>query len=289
MSMRIFISTLALSLGLTTGALAAGSYGVQATVLDPGALDKATTELLSDKTDSHAVVNQLDQIMGVAINAGTAANGDPAFAASVADKRAKVRAAAESALNDPQLRDAVRNAVSSLQQQMSALSNGSVTVQGTSVSAAAREQLAKQDPALAAALPKNLDALTISADQTKTAQPQSWLRTLQRMTGQLALIAAGLVVLALVFSPNRAQILRRIGRWGMVAGGLPVLLFAVLPQYVLPHLGSIGGTVAAFLHGSATALIGPAWVLALGGLLLFVAAGTVTKRNAMLRLIPAQR
>lgn len=278
--MRMFISAIALSLGLTAGGISAGSYGLSSTVLDPAALDKATSSLLSDQASSTEIVNQLDNIMGVAVDAGVAANGDPAFAASVADKRAKVRAAAQSALNDPQMRDAIKRSLASLQSNVGTLNDATATVQGAAVARTAKTELAKQDPALAAQLPNELNPITISATQAKSSS--SWMDVVRGMAGKAALIALGLLGVALLFAPNRAALLRRMGRWAMVVGGIPVLMFAVLPSYVLPHLGSIGGALGGFLQGSSANIVAPSSVLAACGLFLFVATGAIVKRNAML-------
>jgi hypothetical protein len=278
--MRMFISAIALSLGLTAGGISAGSYGLSSTVLDPAALDKATSSLLSDQASSTEIVNQLDNIMGVAVDAGVAANGDPAFAASVADKRAQVRAAAQSALNDPQMRDAIKRSLASLQSNVGTLNDATATVQGAAVARTAKTELAKQDPALAAQLPNELNPITISATQAKSSS--SWMDVVRGMAGKAALIALGLLGVALLFAPNRAALLRRMGRWAMVVGGIPVLMFAVLPSYVLPHLGSIGGALGGFLQGSSANIVAPSSVLAACGLFLFVATGAIVKRNAML-------
>ena len=284
--MRMFISALALSIGLAGGGLAAGSYGLSTTVLDPSALDRATTELLNENGDSTAIVNQLDQIMGIAIDAGVAANGDPAFAAQVEANRAKVRAAAVDALNDPELRGAIRRSVESLQSKVTDGTLPTAEVQGTTVAAIARQELAKQDPALAAQLPESLDPLTISVAKPTT---PTWLDRLRDMTGKLALIAFALVGVGLLVAPNRAAVLRRVGRWALVAGGIPALLFGVLPTFVLPYLGTAGGTMAGFLRGSGSDLVMPAIVLAVGGLGLFLAASATAKRNAMFALAPTER
>ena len=279
--MRMFISAIALSLGLTAGGISAGSYGLSSTVLDPAALDKATSSLLSDQASSAEIVNQLDNIMGVAVDAGVAANGDPAFAASVADKRAKVRAAAQSALNDPQMRDAIKRSLASLQSNVGTLNDATATVQGAAVARTAKTELAKQDPALAAQLPNELNPITISATQAKSSS-SSWMDVVRGMAGKAALIALGLLGVALLFAPNRAALLRRMGRWAMVVGGIPVLMFALLPSYVLPHLGSIGGALGSFLQGSSANIVAPSSVLAACGLFLFVTTGAIVKRNAML-------
>lgn len=279
--MRMFISALALSIGLAGGGLAAGSYGVSSTILDPNALDRATSDLLSENGDSTALVNQLDNVMGIAIDTGVAANGDPAFAQQVAANRAKTRAAAIQALNDPQLRGAVRRSVASLQQRVGAGDTPTAQVQGTTVAAVAKQELAKQDPALAAQLPDTLTPLTISA--AKPAGP-NWIERLHDLTAKLALAALGLLGVGVLVSPNRAAALKRIGRWGLLVGGVPTLLFGLLPALVLPHLGVIGASLGGFLHGSGTDLVGPASVLAVGGLGLYLAAGATAKRNAVFGL-----
>jgi hypothetical protein len=281
--MRMFISALALSLGLAGGGLAAGSYGVSTTVLDTEALDRATSEVLTTDGDSTALVNQLDRVMGIAIDTGVAANGDPAFAAQVEANRAKVRAAAITALNDPAMRAAVRRSVESLQSRLAETQAPTSEVQGTTIAVIAKQELAKQDPALAAQLPESLAPVTISAERSPA---QTWVARLQDLTIKLALVALALVAIGILIAPNRAAVLRRVGRWALFVGGIPWMLFGLLPNYVLPHLGAAGGTLAGFLHAAGTDLVIPAAVLATGGLGLFLAAGATAKRNAMLKLMP---
>ncbi len=278
--MHSLISTLALSLGLATGGLAVGSYSLDQVLFTPEQVTTTASDYIEGKADSKSIVDQLDKVMGIGVDAGVAASNDPKFAASVAEKRAKVRAAAESALNDPQLRLAIKNAFDSLKAKFE---NGTLTpgtqpataeVNGVVVSKAVKDSLAKTDPTLAAKVPTNLSkAVTISAVPAKAtkAEPSGVQKFFSGIALKAALVSLAAILFALMVAPNKGAALRRIARWMFIVGAMGLGSLLVLPEFVLPQLGSLGATTSAFMGGGSSSLVGPSSALLAGGAMLLMA------------------
>lgn len=296
--MRIMLATLALGIGLGSGAISLGSFGISDSLADPGKVQQTATELVNGTADTNDVVNKIDSLMGVATDAGVAASGDPELAANVAKNRAFVRTALTSLLNDPELRRAVRDGVGSVQGKLPGLAASTdPTVNGLSLSRALNTTSAAPAsntpvPASAAqvATPAPVVAPTTSA--AVATQPVAARRgtanAFQTFAKNAGLIALALLAVALVVSRNRLALVRKLARIGIVVGVLPILGFVILPG-VLTHAGSLGADLAGALHGAGADAVTPGLVIALGGLGLGIATTSIMQRRSMLQLARVTR
>ncbi|MFZ4515945.1 MAG: hypothetical protein ACOYN3_06500 [Acidimicrobiia bacterium] len=283
------IATLALGLGLGTGAVSLGSFGISDSLAAPASVQETANQVLNGTGNTNDVVNKIDGLMGVATDAGVAASGDPQLAASVAKNREFVRNALTSLFNDPELRRAVRDGVASVQGKLTTDPAGATpSVNGLSLSRAlntAPAVPARTPPAPAGTAQVGTPVTLVAAPATARRSEADWFRTLADHAG---LVALALLAIALVFSRNRLALVRKLARTAMLVGVFPLIGFVFMPA-ILGNLGTFGDTIATSLHANAAGTVTPGLVIALVGLGIGIASTSALRRTSMVQLARVAR
>jgi hypothetical protein len=142
-------------------------------------------------------------------------------------------------------------------------------------SQALNQQLSHLDPSLSQTLSKNPVSLDLGNNFIAGAQ-----QNLQDSAIWGALIAAALVILALLISSRRDNVLRRIGKWAIWVSIFAVLFGWVLPWYLSTHVGGLIGSLASWYSDSQTTAHTVYLLLLIGGLGAYV-AGKILKPRAV--------
>jgi hypothetical protein len=141
-------------------------------------------------------------------------------------------------------------------------------------SQALNQQLSHLDPSLSQTLSKNPVQLNLGNNFIAGAQ-----QNLQNGAIWGALIAAGLVILALLISTRRDNVLRRIGKWAIWVSIFAVLFGWVLPWYISMHVGGLIGSLASWYSDSQATAHTVYLLLLIGGLGAYVAGKILKPRT----------
>lgn len=192
-------------------------------------------------------------------------------------EREQVRAAARRALES----ERVREQTAALTTPRARASNppATSTPRSPALEAAIRAELAKQNPELAAQLAKM--PLPLALPRT-SAGPLASIRSLFDQILPYTLLTSVLgALMALLISPRRSEVLRRLARWAFGASLVQVLVCYALPRFVLAELSSSYLRALGVVIEAATADLVPLFLLTLaiaGGCWLAARALEATRR-----------
>jgi hypothetical protein len=142
-------------------------------------------------------------------------------------------------------------------------------------SQALNQQLIHLDPSLAQTLAKNPVQLDLGNNIFATAQ-----QYLHDGAVWGALIASGLVAMALLIANRRDAILRRVGKWAIWVSIFAVLTGWVIPWFISTHLGGLVGSLASWYADSQATAHTVYLLLLIGGIAAYVAGKTLKPRAA---------
>lgn len=248
--MRRAFAAVVLAVSLWIGSLAWTGFIMTRTVLDPGRSEAVANTLLDDP-DVH------DQLV---------ANIAGGLQAAIPDgfdvDRATLDAAAETALDSPEVEALFRTAFVDTHQAFLGEGDPPRSIDGGAFGSAARAALVESNPELDGLLPA-APTLEIPLPTERVPDLGPVRRALDVAVPMLAAVAAFGAMTALLVTSNRPAILRRTGVWAIAlsafvlvfAFGIPALAHSVAPAQAAV-VASLIGALAAASQGPALALAG---------------------------------
>lgn len=250
--MRRIPANVLLTIGLLAAALGYTGYTLSRTVFNADAVADSATRILEAPVVRDEITDRLVKALNVQVS-DPGATTDPA----------QVRAAADAAVASPAFAAAFGAALRQIHAMIFAGASGSVTLDPVGVTDAVRTAAGTAAPGLAAQIPSDGLAVTITSEDVPHWHDMP--RALDALTWMLLAFAAIAIVCAIVIHPDHAQALGRVGRWALVVGGLQLLIFGLLPRWGLPSLGAWGEVSAAVLEASGTTFLRAAVAITTGG------------------------
>ena len=242
--MKIARSALAkviLSVGLIFGYVAVTSYLVSQSLFRQGRLANAAHKIISNpivQNDiSNAITSSISSSIGnIPANAGT-----------------EINVALRSVFATQGMQNIFTNVLSLAQARLMGQNVGTITIGGPSLTTPLSQALQPVDPGLANSI-KNAP-LQVNIPGTSVPNLGTMNRALPRVERDAAEGALICIALALLISPKRFHILRRIGFAAIGFSFLNAFFFWLLPTYILPLTGYSWTPVASVVL---SALGGPA-------------------------------
>lgn len=272
--MRRIPANLLLTIGLLAAFLGYSGWTLTQTIFNADAVARSAEQILRTPAVRTEITNRLiDTINREVPNASTQL--DPVEVVNTAN----------AAVQQEAFVTAFSDALRSLHGMVFGQKVSSVTLQAGDVGAAIRSAAETTAPGLAAQIPSDGIAVTLTTDDVPT------LRNLppavETLTYLLFAIAVLCIVCAVAVHPDHAAALGRVGRWALVLGVTQLFLFWVLPRWGLNSVGGEWGEVtAAVLRGAGTPFLrGAVTIGVVGGLCLIGSEIWRTRRaNAVRRL-----
>lgn len=262
--MRRLLAGTALAVGLIAGSFAWWGFTLERTVGDAGRADEVVDVLL----DQGGVQEGLAEATETALRGALPAD------LAVALTPAQVEAVARSALAGPESQAAVRQALLAVHGYVTGSQEAVPVLAGGAVDAAMRQQLVAVRPDLAAAVP-SVAPLSVALPDQGLEAARSSRRELADSVRLAAVVAAVSLAVALVVSPRRSRVLRTVGWWALVTGGLGVVLRFAVPAFAeaaLPAGPSLIGGLAAAV---AESMLWPGLILVALGNMLFLGGSLI--------------
>ncbi|WP_436793393.1 hypothetical protein [Actinospongicola halichondriae] len=257
--MRRALAAVLLAVSLWIGSLAWTGFIMTRTVLDPGR-SEAVADALLDDPDVH------DQLV-----ANIAGGLESAIPAGFAVDRATLDAAAETALDSPEVEALFRTAFVDTHQAFLGEGDPPRSIDGGAFGSAARSALVESNPELDGLLPA-APSLEIPLPTERVPDLGPVRRALDVAVPILAAVAAVGALMALVITSNRPAILRRAGVWAIGLSAF-VLVFAFgVPALAQSFAPAQAAVVASLIGALAEASQGPALALAGAGVAGLVAS-----------------
>lgn len=241
-----------LAVSLWIGSLAWTGFIMTRTVLDPGRSEAVANALLDDP-------DVRDQLV-----ANIAGGLDAAIPDGFDVDRATLDAAAETALESPEVEALFRTAFVDTHQAFLGEGDPPRSIDGGAFGTAAREALVASNPELDGLLPPS-PSLEIPLPTERVPNLGPVRRALDVAVPMLAAVAAFGALTALLVTSNRPAILRRAGVWAIALSAF-VLIFAFgIPALAHSFAPAQAAVVASLVGALAEASQGPALVLAGAG------------------------
>ena len=248
-----------LAISLWIGSLAWTGFIMTRTVLDPGRSEAVANALLDDP-DVH------DQLV-----ANIAGGLESAIPDGFDVDRATLDAAAETALDSPEVEALFRTALVDTHQAFLGEGDPPRSIDGGAFGSAARAALVESNPELDGLLPAS-PSLEVPLPTERVPNLGPVRRALDVAVPMLAAVAAFGALMALVVTSNRPSILRRAGVWAIALSAF-VLVFAFgIPALAHSFAPSQAAVVASLVGALAEASQGPALALAGAGVAGLVAS-----------------
>lgn len=263
-----------LTAGLLLATLGLAAYSIEVTVLDGRRATAVAPTLL--KTGFVR-----DEMSG---RVASAISGDQPL--SPVDS-ATVKRTADRAVTEPEFIAAFQRALGALHAEVFGDRSGPIVLDQALVRSAVQHAVVVLDPTGSGPAGANRP-LTVTIDTEAVPHLATWgrlVRNLARFGGVL-----GLVLVAVGFSleGHRARALMRIGRWALVWGLLGLVAVRLVPDVVLPRVGSWAEVAGKVAGGGGGVLVPIALALCAAGLFLIVigARWEGTSRRSVLAVIP---
>ncbi|MGY6501549.1 MAG: hypothetical protein ACXIVQ_11770 [Acidimicrobiales bacterium] len=270
---RRLVGGVLVGIGLIAASFAWTGFSLTRTIFDPNRSVAVADALLDDRE----VRDQLRSSLATSLSA--------AIPAELEVNRADLIAAAERALDDPRVEDAIANGLVRAHQRFLGLDprpDEPIVIDAAVLGDAARSGLIATRPELLTVLPEISSApVALPVDRLPDGGgARVWL---DRSVVLLAALAVGLIAAAFVLTNDRARILRRVGYWAIGAGAFWLVIGVVLPQ--LAHLLVPGqaAVFAAIWGVAAEGMIPPSTVAAAAGAGAVVLGFVWSGVNALLR------
>ena len=246
--MRRSAAGLILGISLLIASMAWGGFAALRTVLDPGRSADVADALLED-----------DEVQAqLAENLATAVTRVIPVGVPITDQQ--VESGVAVALRSPVVEALIRDAFVSTHAAF--LGEGDVprTVDLGDAAVEVREAIVAIDPSLDAVFPPS-QALVIELPTERVPDLGGARRLLLRVVPLAALFAAGGVVLALLTTTHRPSVLRRAGRWAIVAGAVWLAFAYGIPWLATSFFSGQSVVAGALLQAVVTAMIVPSIIL----------------------------
>lgn len=255
---RAALAGVALSIGLIFGYVAITAYLMSQSIFHQGRLAQAAQKIISNPIVRNDIANAITN------NISSSIGNVPLNAAS------EINVALRSVLATPALQNVFTNTLALAQARLIGNNVGNITIGGASITTPLSQALASVDPALAASI-KNSN-LSISVPGTALPNLGVINRALPRVEHDALAGALGLIGFALIVSPHRAKVIRKVGFAAVAISFVNAFLFWLVPSYLLPLTGFSWTPVASVIL---SAVGGPAIstfiaLLLTGGALIFV-------------------
>ncbi len=242
-----------LGISLWIGSLAWTGFIMLRTVLDPGRSEAVADALLEDPAVHDQLVDNIAGGVQAALPAG----------APVA--RADVEAAAETALDSPEVEALFRSALVDTHQAFLGEGEPPDSIDGSVFGAAARDALVAERPELDGVLPAS-PSLEVPLPTERVPDLGPVRRALETAVPLLAGVATIGALLALLVTSNRPAMLRRAGIWAIGLSSIILLVGFGVPAMARNLFPDQAAVVAALVAALAGASRGPALTLAGAGL-----------------------
>jgi hypothetical protein len=243
-----------LTTGLVLACVAVLVACIQVTVLDQSAVESSAGKMLRTQQVEASMRPRAAVVLAAVVPAGITLGTQPGD---------NPDAAVDRMLHDPAFTQAFAGALGSVSSHVTQGESGPIVLDPALVRAAAVSTVTALDPA-AAGLPSTDTAATVAIDTTSIPDLRgatSALRIAGSVAGILGLI---LIFAGILLSDRRIRAVGRLGRWIAGTGLVVLVLFWLLPEFVMPVVR--GWTqVAGVVMSSGGALLVPGLVLAAVG------------------------
>lgn len=262
--MRRALANLILSLGLLLGWGATLVHLSQLSILKPGRLAQASTQLLDNASVRSALADSLQNSLTPLIGNTLSIPADT-FQTIIDD-----------AVANPSVQTQFSNAMNEVQLHVLGQSSGPIVLGGTAFSQVVAAGISRYSSQAAAAIAQQ--GLSISIPGSALPNLGWFARNANHIESLLISAALVAILLALIIHPNRGAVIRRVGFWLIGMSLVNALLFWFIPTYLLPQIAVSWAQILAVIL---KAVSGPAttfFVEMLGVGALIVGAGEFVKR-----------
>lgn len=258
------LASLALGVGLLVGSFAWWGFTLERTVGDADRADEVVDVLLDERGVQDGLADATETAMRRALPADVV----------VSLPADQIEAVARGALAGPEAQAALRGAMLGVHGYVTGALDAPPVITAGPIDQAVRQQLVTLRPDLAptvAALPP----LAISLPDQGLEAARTSREALADLVRWAAVVGSVALAVALVVSPRRSSVLRKMGWWALITGGLwLVLRFAVPPlaESLLPAGSALVGGLATAVSES---MLWPGLILVALGNVLFLGGSLI--------------
>ena len=239
--MRRFVAGLLVAIGLIFGSLAIFIHLTQLSLLQPGRLQQAASQLIASPAVRNALVGATATGINQYLPQGTYI---PTQEASVV---------VDKVLSDPTVQGEFAAAMGNAQARLLGQTNQPIVLTGPAFTQAVVTALNPFSPQAASAVANSGITIPIpGANLPNLSKYVSWAPRLLSLFRALAILLCGV---GLIIHPARMTVLSRISLWLIGISLLNALIFWFAPAYLLPSIGTSWAAIAAVILKAAS---GPA-------------------------------
>lgn len=246
------------AIGLIAASLAWAGFSLTRTILDPDASERIAEAVYDDP-----------EVQGFLKDSMVAAAA-PFLEAGV--QRSDVDSAADRALDDPQVEEAMVGGLVRAHQRLlgdDPRPDEPIVVDATALAAATRTELVNSDPDLLGGLPE-VPSFAVELPIADIPDLGGARATLLGAVTLLATAALAFVAAAFVITDNRARVLRRVGFWAIGAAAFWVIFGLVVPWLAHLLMPDEAIVMASIWGVAAEGMIDPSIVAACAGVVALV-------------------
>jgi hypothetical protein len=255
---RRLVGGVLVALGLVAASLAWAGFSLTRTILDPDASQRIADAVYDDPEVQAYLKDSMVAAAGPFLDAGVA--------------RSDVHDAADRALDDPQVEEAMVGGLVRAHQRLlgeDPRPEEPITIDATVLAAATRTELVNSDPALLGGLPE-VPTMSVTLPTESIPDLGNLRATVVGAVALLATATVALVVAAFVVTDNRARVLRRVGLWAIGAAVFWVVFGLVVPWLAHLLMPDEAIVMASIWGVAAEGMIDPSIVAACAGVVALV-------------------
>ncbi len=220
--MRKTLGSLILTVGLLFGWGATFIHLTQLSLLQPGRLGQATTQLIKNSAVRSAMAGAL----------GTALI--PLFGGNAAISPAALDLIITKALANPQVDAEFQNAMNIAQGHLTGTDSGPIVLGGPAFSQEIAAQVAPYSAQVAQTVAQQ--GLAIKIPGSALPNLGTYAKQANKLEKLFIAIAALMLILSLIIHPSPGAVLRKVGLWLIGTSIIDAIVFWFIPTYILPQV-----------------------------------------------------